>query len=333
VLLDASTAIRFNPAPGFVGAAPTLAVHLVDASAGTLVSGSVADLTTTGGNTPYSSGTVELSQEVLDGNSPPTAVSGMLAVDEFPSNGTVVGTVTGHDPDSAVLTYALVDDADGRFDINGTTGVVTVQDGLQIDYEQQAGHSIRVAVTDDQGESAEFDMAVAVQDVHGEIESGDARGNIMIGGAETDIFIGNTGSDMLSGGDGSDVLIGGTGILDFGNDGDALNGDGGIDVLYGGGGNDTLNGGAQADVLIGGNGNDVFVFQKGQANGDTVLDFFGAGSAAGDSVVLQDYEAGTSFTRVGGFGSNLYQINDHGFIEYVTIMGLGQVHASDVTFI
>ena len=333
VLLSASTAVRFNPASGFVGNAPTLTTHLVDASGGAITSGALADLSVTGGTTAYSTGSVVLSQEVLDGNSPPTGVTGTLAVDEFPTNGTVVGTVVGQDPDSAVLTYVLVNDAGGRFDINATTGQVTVQDGLLIDFEQQSSHTIRVEVTDDQGESAEFDMVVAVQDVHGEIEAGDGRGNVMVGGAETDIFTGNLGSDTLSGGGGSDILIGGTGIFDFGTDGDILNGNGGIDILYGGGGNDTLNGGAQADLLIGGNGNDVFVFQKGEANGDVVLDFDGNGASAGDSIVLQGYAAGTTFTRIGGFGSDLYQINDHGFIEYVTIMGQSHVHASDVTFV
>jgi hypothetical protein len=333
VLLSSSTAVRFNPASGFVGPAPSLTTHLVDASGGAIVSGALADLSVTGGTTQYSSGTVVLSQDVLDGNSPPTGVTGTLAIAEFPNNGAVVGTVTGQDPDSTVLTYALVNDAGGRFDINTTTGVVTVQDGLLIDYEQQASHTIRVAVTDDQGDSAEFDMVVAVNDVHGEFESGDSRANVMVGGAESDIFIGGTGSDTLSGGGGSDLLIGGAGIFDFGNDGDVLNGGGGIDILYGGGGNDTLDGGAQSDLLIGDDGNDVFKFHKGQADGDTVLDFAGNGAAAGDSIVLQGYAAGTTFTRVGGSGSDLYKINDHGFVEYVTILGAGNVHISDVTIV
>ena len=275
----------------------------------------------------------EVSVTVAGENDAPTGVGGTLTVAEFPANGTVVGTVSGIDPDSSVFTYALVDDAGGRFAIDTNSGIVTVADGLMVDYEQNASHTIRIAVTDDQGASAEFDMVVAVGDVHGEIVAGDSRGNVMVGGAETDMFIGNAGSDTLSGGGGSDLLIGGTGILDFGNDGDTLNGGAGSDILYGGGGNDTLDGGAHLDVLIGGAGNDTFVFRKGEANGDVVLDFSGNGAAAGDSIVLVGYAAGTTFTRVGGILSNVYQINDHGSIELVTIVGLGQVHSSDVSFV
>jgi Ca2+-binding RTX toxin-like protein len=330
VLLSAGTSVRFNPALDFVGAAPTLTVHLVDASGGAIASGSVANLSATGGTTSYSSGTVVLSQQVLDGNEPPTGVTGTLSVEEFPDNGTVVGTVSGQDPDSSVFTYALVNDAGGRFDIDANTGVVTVQDGLLIDYEQQSSHTIRVAVTDDEGATSEFDMVVGVTDEHGEFVIGDARDNVMVGGAEIDIFIGGTGSDTLSGGGGSDILIGGTGIFDFGTDGDHLNGNGGFDILYGGGGNDRLDGGAQSDVLIGGAGNDVFVFRKGEANGDVILDFDGNGAAAGDTIVLEGYAAGTTFTRIGS--TDVWRINDHGSIELVTIHG-DVVHPTDYSFV
>ena len=81
--------------------------------------------------------------------------------------------------------------------------------------------------------------------------------------------------------------------------------------------------------MTGGAGNDVFVLRKGEANGDVLTDFFGRGNADGDSIVLVGYAAGTTFTRIGNGSSNLYQINDHGSIEYVTIYATGQVHGSD----
>ena len=52
-------------------------------------------------------------------------------------------------------------------------------------------------------------------------------------------------------------------------------------------------------MLTGGDGNDIFVFHKGEANGDTIIDFFGRGNADGNSIVLVGYGAGTTFTRVG----------------------------------
>jgi Ca2+-binding RTX toxin-like protein len=57
------------------------------------------------------------------------------------------------------------------------------------------------------------------------------------------------------------------------------------------GGNDTLNGLVGADVLVGGAGVDVFLFNRGEAHGDTVTDF------AGDAIGFIGYGQG-SFVRL-----------------------------------
>ncbi|HEV2748289.1 MAG TPA: hypothetical protein VGW34_13445 [Allosphingosinicella sp.] len=391
VLLAAGTSVRFNPAAGFSGTAPTLIAHLVDASAGAIAAGALADLTVTGGTTRYSDDTVTLGQTVLHGNDPPTGVTGTLEIDEFPDNGTIVGTVVAEDSDSSSFTYVLVDDAGGRFDMSGD-GVVTVEDGLLLDHEQQDSHTIRVQVTDDEGAVAEFDMEVAIADVHGETVTGDGRDNVMYGGIETDTFRGGHGADTIRGQGGDDFIFGGTGLIDPLDDGDMLYGGGGSDfidgnggddviaggaesdsvvggygndtiygggsahdaaetgadlllgnvgddLIYGGGGGDwllggdgidRLDGGAGSDLLTGGAGHDVFVFRKGEANGDIIGDYAGHGGQAGDSIRLEGYAPGTTFTRVGG--SNLWQINDHGDIETVVIVATGSVHHSDVIF-
>jgi hypothetical protein len=407
VLLSAGTSIRFNPAPGFSGAAPTLTTHLVDASGGALTSGAIVDASVTGGTTRYSAGTVVLSETVLVGNTAPTGVSGTLAVLEVASNGANVGTVVAADPDSSTFTYTLVNDAGGRFDINSATGQVTVQNGLLLDYEQASSHVIRVRVDDNEGGVSEFDMNVTVNDRHGELVIGDNANHTYFGGSETDILLGGLGSDTIRGQGGADIisgatvlpdaadagdfLYGGTGndIIDgnggndviaggadsdliFGGTGsdtvyggdsasdltetgsDVISGGAGNDFLYGNGGNDSLfggtendelyggaghdelfgeagidrlNGGAGADDLTGGSGNDVFVFKKGEANGDVIEDFVGNGSGAGDSIRLEGYAAGTTFTRVGN--SDTWKINDHGFIEYITIENHASVHSTD----
>lgn len=303
VLLAASTSVRFNPAAGFTGTAATLVAHLVDSSAGAIVSGALADVSVNGGTTPYSTGTVTLSQEVVDVNDAPTGVTGTLSVHEFPTNGDPVGTLVAQDPDSNSFTYTLVNNAGGRFEMD-VNGNVTVADGLLLDFEQQSVHTIRVQVDDNEGGVSQFDVNVAITDVHGENVTGDARGNHMVGGIETDTFHGAAGNDLLVGG-------------------------GGTDFLFGDNGDDELDGGAGADNLMGGAGNDVFVFRKGEANGDVINDFWGKGNSAGDSIALVGYAAGTTFTRVGPGSSNIYQINDHGSIETVTIYATGQVHSSD----
>ncbi len=406
VLLSASTSVRFNPAPGFFGAAPTMTVHLVDASGGALTSGALVNASATGGTTRYSSGTVVLSETVIAGNTAPTGVTGTLTVQEVSANGTLVGTLTAVDPDSSSFTYSLVNDAGGRFDINATTGAVTVENGLLLDYEQNSSHTIRVRVDDHEGGISEFNVNVTVTDRHGELVIGDGNNHTYYGGAETDILIGGHGSDIIHGGGGIDIITGGNLIFDptdaadqlFGEGGndvidgnggddiiaggadsdflageegndiiyggasasdltdtgnDILSGDAGNDFLYGNGGNDTLyggdnddqlfggagnddlqggngvdrlNGGAGADDLTGGAGFDVFIFKKGEANGDEIFDFDGNGNAAGDSIRLEGYAAGTTFTKVSG---DLWKINDHGFIEFVTIHAAEPVKTSD----
>jgi len=303
VLLSAATSIRFNPAPDFSGAAPTLTVHLVDDSGGALTNGAIADLSVTGGTTAYSTGTIVLDQQVTAFNDVPTGVTANLSAPEDANNGTAAGTIVGQDPDSSSFTYTLLDNAGGRYAMD-SAGNVTVADGLLLDYEQANSHTIRVRVTDDQGASADFDVDVSVIDVLGEDVLGDGRDNIFWGGAESDTLNGAGGNDSLKGGGGGDTLIGGTG-------------------------SDTLDGGAGADTMTGGDGNDIFVLRKGEANGDVITDFFGRGNADGDSIVLVGYGAGTTFTRVGGGSSNTYKIDDNGSIEFVTIYATGQVHGSD----
>ncbi|WP_165185480.1 M10 family metallopeptidase C-terminal domain-containing protein [Caulobacter soli] len=53
-ILDASTLVRFVPAADYNGTAPSLTVSLIDDAAGAVTTGATADLTTTGGTTPYS---------------------------------------------------------------------------------------------------------------------------------------------------------------------------------------------------------------------------------------------------------------------------------------
>src|SRR5205814_1935484 len=74
------------------------------------------------------------------------------AVAENSANGTVVGTLHTTDPDAGtVLTYALLDDAGGRFAIDANTGVITVADGTLLDFETTSSHNISVRVTDQGG--------------------------------------------------------------------------------------------------------------------------------------------------------------------------------------
>ncbi|TKB92562.1 MAG: tandem-95 repeat protein, partial [Nitrospira sp.] len=95
-------------------------------------------------------------------NDAPTdlALSGN-SVTENAATGTVVGTVTGTDPDSGdIKTYSLTDTAGGRFAINSSTGVITVANGSLLNYESATSHTVTVRVTDSGGLT--YDEAFAI---------------------------------------------------------------------------------------------------------------------------------------------------------------------------
>ncbi|MGI9434594.1 MAG: putative Ig domain-containing protein [Geminicoccaceae bacterium] len=223
---------------------------------------------------------------VLDGGS----------VVENAAAGTVVGTAAGHDVDAGdSLSYALIDDAEGRFAIDNTTGTITVADGAGLDFENVSSHDLRIRVTDQSGASYDETFTIGVIDTAETLNgthvndtlSGGAGADVISGLGGADIIDGGAGTDTISGGRGKDRLIGAEGddFLDggsshdtlFGGDGDdtllggsasgggknteiggddTLYGEDGDDTLIGGDGADTLYGGADDDVLDGGTGND-----------------------------------------------------------------------------
>ncbi len=90
------------------------------------------------------------------------------AVNENAPNGTLVGiTARAIDGDAtAVVTYALLNNAGGRFAINPTTGVVTVANGSLLDREAAASHSIVVQATSNDGSTSQQTFTIAVNDVN-----------------------------------------------------------------------------------------------------------------------------------------------------------------------
>ena len=101
-------------------------------------------------------------------NDAPTDLSlSSNTVAEHAATGTVVGTVTGTDPDTGdTMTYSLTDTAGGRFAIDATTGQLTVADGSLLNYESAASHTVAVRVTDSGGLSYDKTFTIQVSHVH-----------------------------------------------------------------------------------------------------------------------------------------------------------------------
>ncbi|MGF1577974.1 MAG: PA14 domain-containing protein [Gemmataceae bacterium] len=81
-------------------------------------------------------------------NFPPTdIILGNNSIEENSANGSVVGTLSVLDPDDTSHTFALTNDAGGRFDVT-SSGDVIVRDGSRLDYEIATSHGITVEVGD-----------------------------------------------------------------------------------------------------------------------------------------------------------------------------------------
>jgi len=137
LLLAASTPIRFNPAANYSGQAPTLTVHLIDDSAGAVVTGGSADISgvgATGGTTSYSAGTVDLHETISDVNDPPVnSVPGGQALNEdatltFSSANSNAITISDSDAGSSPISVTLVV-SHGTLTLGSTLNVTASNNG------------------------------------------------------------------------------------------------------------------------------------------------------------------------------------------------------------
>lgn len=148
--------------------------------------------------------------------------------------------------------------------------------------------------------------------------TGNTSANTLTGGAGNDTLDGGSGADRLVGGKGNDTFMvdrAGDVVIEAAGGGTdtivsrisltlsdnvenltlatpvSINGTGnGFDnVIVGNAGLNVLDGGAGRDVLTGLGNKDTFVFRAGQADGDMVADFTGAGAAKGDVLKFIGY--------------------------------------------
>jgi hypothetical protein len=137
LLLGASTALRFNPAQDYNGAAPTLTVSLIDSSGGAVATGSSVDLSgpgATGGTTAYSVASVVLADTVDPVNDAPVNhVPAAQSVDEdaaltFDSGHSNAITVSDVDVGAGSL-MTTVSVLHGTVTLGGTNNVAVTGNG------------------------------------------------------------------------------------------------------------------------------------------------------------------------------------------------------------
>jgi Ca2+-binding RTX toxin-like protein len=174
-----------------------------------------------------------------DSNPAPNSIA------EGAADGTPVGiTAAAIDSAGRPYTFSLSYDAEGRFAIDPSTGVVTVANGGLLDYETATSQFIVIQVSDGTLTKTQG-FIISVSNVPGVTITGTSAGDII------DATHTITGSPFPT------------------SEEDTINGVGGNDTINGLGGNDLINGGTGADTMIGGTGNDIYVVDN---IGDVVVE-------------------------------------------------------------
>ena len=92
--------------------------------------------------------------------------SATRSVPEYSPAGTNVGEpVTATDPEGSALTYALGGADAGLFEVNSSTGQITVGDGTTLDFKTTASYSVRVDARDPSRGRDEIDVTISVTNV------------------------------------------------------------------------------------------------------------------------------------------------------------------------
>ena len=106
-------------------------------------------------------------------------------------------------------------------------------------------------------------------------------------------------------------------------------------VVYGNAFDNFLNGGYGADQLSGLGGNDTFIFQVGQANGDTIYEFNGNGATAGDLLYFVGYGTAAEGATLTQLTATDWQITSVDGLtqETITLSGAPSIDASDFVFV
>ncbi|NGZ06872.1 MAG: cadherin repeat domain-containing protein, partial [Magnetococcales bacterium] len=103
--------------------------------------------------------------QIVDLNEPPVdlQISGHSVAENLA--GGVIGSLSARDPDAEdVIRYSLVANPGGLFAISGNT--LRLADGVSLNYEADAMHTIRVRATDRDGAAAELDVGITVTDLN-----------------------------------------------------------------------------------------------------------------------------------------------------------------------
>ena len=128
-------------------------------------------ITVSDGSTTSSAETVTINVTDLNDNTPVITASQSFSVDENSANASSVGTVVVTDADATATTYQdwkiTGGNTDNAFDINSSSGEITVADASQLDYETTStSYSLSITVSDGANTSSAETVTISVNDLN-----------------------------------------------------------------------------------------------------------------------------------------------------------------------
>ena len=128
-------------------------------------------ITVSDGSTTSSAETVTINVTDLNDNLPIIDVSQSFSIDENSANTTSVGTVVASDSDVTATTYQdwkiTGGNTDNAFDINSSSGEITVADANQLDYETEPNsYNLSITVSDGANTSSAETITINVNDIN-----------------------------------------------------------------------------------------------------------------------------------------------------------------------
>ncbi|AFY32911.1 DUF4347 domain-containing protein [Calothrix sp. PCC 7507] len=165
VELQANTRVRFVPNPDYYGTAD-IKFRAWDGTDGSVSGATGVNADINGGKTAFST---SIEYATISVNHNPVDVNlGDSVIAENSSNNKVVGTLYAADPDfdsnANSFTYTLLNNAGGRFALNGNQ--IVVANGSLLDFESSKSHVIRVRTNDNNGGKFEKDLTINITDVN-----------------------------------------------------------------------------------------------------------------------------------------------------------------------
>ena len=128
-------------------------------------------ITVSDGTNTSSAETVTINVNDLNDNTPVITASQIFGIDENSEDGTVVGTVEVSDGDVTATTYQdwkiTGGNTDNAFDINSSSGEITVADASQLDYETEPNsYNLSITVSDGSTTSSAETVTINVTDLN-----------------------------------------------------------------------------------------------------------------------------------------------------------------------